>query len=55
MKFDTFKDRYKKNHTHVVYGGDSKPYIINDERFVSMISQCNWNIGPSNEKQIFGA
>ena len=31
--------------------GDSKPYIINDHRFVSMILQCNWNIRTSNEKQ----
>ena len=33
--------------------GYSKPYIINDDRFVSMISQFNWNIGPSNKKAEF--
>ena len=35
--------------------GDSKPYIINDDCLVSMISQCNWNIEPSNEKKNFEA
>ena len=33
--------------------GDSKPYIINDDCLVSMISQYNWNIGQSNEKQYY--